>query len=159
MKNGTSDPIISAICQRFTRQIRFEQFIERQQSGSGVAAPSAETRAVRNFFLSSIERPLVIFVSSKKTFAARTAKLSSPFGTEGSSQRNAIPCFPGLLDIDLIAKRNRRDERLDFVKAIAAPAKNFQRKIDLRGSENLHNLQFVLSFRAKSRNLLSWSKY
>ena len=59
-----------------------------------------------------------------------------------------------LLDLDFVTKRNRRDERLDFVKAIAAPTENFQRKIDLRWSHDLHNLQFALSFRAKSRNLL-----
>jgi hypothetical protein len=40
------------------------------------------------------------------------------------------------------------------VKAIATTAENSQRKIDLRGSDDLHNLQFALSFRAKSRNLL-----
>jgi hypothetical protein len=40
------------------------------------------------------------------------------------------------------------------VKAIAATAENSQRKIDLRGSDDLHNFQFALSFRAKSRNLL-----
>jgi hypothetical protein len=40
------------------------------------------------------------------------------------------------------------------MKAIATPAENSQRKIDFRGSDDLHNLQFALSFRAKSRNLL-----
>jgi hypothetical protein len=40
------------------------------------------------------------------------------------------------------------------VKAIAATAENSERKIDLRGGDDLHNLQFALSFRAKSRNLL-----
>jgi hypothetical protein len=40
------------------------------------------------------------------------------------------------------------------MKPIAAAAENSQRKIDLRGSDDLHNLQFALSFRAKSRNLL-----
>jgi hypothetical protein len=39
------------------------------------------------------------------------------------------------------------------VKAIAPAAENSKRKIDLRGSDDLHNLQFALSFRAKSRNL------
>jgi orotidine-5'-phosphate decarboxylase len=59
-----------------------------------------------------------------------------------------------LLDFNLVAKRNRRDQSLDLVKAIAAKADDPQRKIDLCGSENLHNVQFALSFRAKSRNLL-----
>ena len=59
-----------------------------------------------------------------------------------------------LLDLDLVTKRDRREEGLDFVKAIAATAENSQPKIDLRGSDHLHNLQFALSFRAKSRNLL-----
>src|SRR5262245_17561245 len=58
-----------------------------------------------------------------------------------------------LLDLNLVAKRNRRDEGLNFVEAIAATAENSERKIDLRRSEDLHNLQFALSFRAKSRNL------
>jgi hypothetical protein len=40
------------------------------------------------------------------------------------------------------------------MKPIAAAAEDSQRKIDLRGSDDLHNLQFALSFRAKSRNLL-----
>ena len=48
-----------------------------------------------------------------------------------------------LLDLDLVTKRNRRDERLDFVKAIAAAAENSQRKIDLRWSDDLHI--FVMS--------------
>ena len=43
-----------------------------------------------------------------------------------------------LLELDLVTKRNRRDERFDFVKAIATTAENFQRKIDLRGSDDLH---------------------
>jgi hypothetical protein len=43
-----------------------------------------------------------------------------------------------LLDLDLVTDRNRRDERLDFVKAITATAKNPQPKIDLRGSDDLH---------------------
>jgi hypothetical protein len=33
------------------------------------------------------------------------------------------------------------------VKAIAATAENSQRKIDLRGRDDLHKLQFALSFR------------
>ena len=59
-----------------------------------------------------------------------------------------------LLDLDLVAKRNRRHKCLDFVKAVAAMAQNSKREIDLRRSEDLHKLQFALSFRAKSRNLL-----
>ena len=92
---------------------------------------------------------------SKKTFAARTTIFCSPLGTDGLSHANAIFSFSGApFNLDLVKNRNRRDERLDFVKAIAATAKNSQRKIDLRGSDDLHNLQFALSFRAKSRNLL-----
>ena len=41
---------------------------------------------------------------------------------------------------------------------IAPTAENSQRKIDLRWSHDLHYLQFALSFRAKSRNLLYWSQ-
>src|SRR2546423_270341 len=60
------------------------------------------------------------------------------------------------IDSDLVVERNRRDERIEVVETIVPPAENFQRKIDLRRSEGLHSsLQFVLSFRAKSRNLLS----
>ena len=40
------------------------------------------------------------------------------------------------------------------MKTIAAATDDSERKIDLRGSDDLHNLQFALSFRAKSRNLL-----
>src|SRR5690349_13849058 len=43
-----------------------------------------------------------------------------------------------LFDLDLVTKRNRRDERLDLVKAIAATAENPERKIDLRRSDDLH---------------------
>ena len=156
MKNGTSDPIISAI---FASASRGKFVSNSSLSASRVEAasllPPPRPAPCGIVFLSAIETPLVIFVSSKKTFAARTTILSSPFGTDGSSQRNAISLFAGaLLDLDLVTKRNRRDERLDFVKAIAAPAENSQRKIDLRWSHDLHNLQFALSFRAKSRNLL-----
>ncbi len=57
-----------------------------------------------------------------------------------------------LLDVDLVVERNRRDERLDFVKTIRAFPEDPQREINLRRSENLH-LHNSLSFRAKSRNL------
>ena len=59
-----------------------------------------------------------------------------------------------LLDPDLVSNGNWRNERLDFMEAIVAPAQDLQGQIDLRGGENLHSLQFALSFRAKSRNLL-----
>src|SRR6266498_4366047 len=47
-----------------------------------------------------------------------------------------------LVDPNLVVKRNRCDKRLDFVKAIAAAAQNFQVKIDLRRCENLHRHNF-----------------
>jgi hypothetical protein len=59
-----------------------------------------------------------------------------------------------LVEGNFVAKGYRRDERLDFVEAVLASTQNLQRKINLRRRENLHSLQFVLSFRAKSRNLL-----
>ena len=59
------------------------------------------------------------------------------------------PSFAGaLLDLELVEERNRRDECLNFMKAIAAATENSQRKVDLRGSKDLHNLQFALSFQA-----------
>ena len=64
--------------------------------------------------------------------------------------------FRSFIDSDRVVERNRHDERVELVETIVPSAENFQRKIDLRGSEDLHSsLQFVLSFRAKSRNLLS----
>src|SRR5437660_2778698 len=57
------------------------------------------------------------------------AKLDSLFGI-------------ALVDPNLVVKRNRRDERLDFVEAIVAASQNFQTKIDLRRCENLHRHNF-----------------
>src|SRR4029434_10449420 len=138
-----------------TGQFRVEDFIERQQSGSSVTASSAQTGAVWNrlferdrdtagdlrFFKKGVRR-----THHNIVFAFRHRRIIAP--------KRDFLVAGALLDLDLVTKRNRRDERLDFVKAIAATAENSQRKIDLRGSDDLHNLQFALSFRAKSRNLL-----
>src|SRR5947208_11481892 len=57
------------------------------------------------------------------------AKLDSLFGI-------------ALVDPNLVEKLNRRDERLDFVEAIVAACQNFQTKIDLHRSTNLHRHNF-----------------
>src|SRR6266480_1154081 len=106
MKNGTSDPTISAIF----ASASLGKFVSNSSlSASKVEAasllPPPRPAPCGILFLSTIEAPL--------------------------------------LDFDLVTKRNRRDERLDFVKVIAAPAEDSQRKINLRGSHDLHNLQFA----------------
>ena len=55
-----------------------------------------------------------------------------------------------LVDLNLIVERNRRDHRLDFVKAVLASTQNLQRKIDLRRREDLHSLQFVRQNRKRT---------
>ena len=156
MKNGTSDPIISAI---FASASRGKFVSNSSLSASRVEAasllPPPRPAPCGILFLSSIETPLVIFVSSKKSSLHAPQyclRLAAPTDHRSETRSSCLPERCSILISS--TKRNRRDERLDFVKAIAATAENSQRKIDLRGSEDLHNLQFALSFRAKSRNLL-----
>jgi hypothetical protein len=139
--------------QRFTGQIRLEQLIERQQSGSCVAASATKTGAMWNslFEFDRNTAANVRFFEKNVRRAHHNIVFSLRYRRIIASKRDLL--FAGaLLDLDLVTKRNRRDKRLDFVKAIAATAENPKRKINFRGSEDLHNLQFALSFRAKSRN-------
>src|SRR5438309_1016634 len=46
------------------------------------------------------------------------------------------------VDVDLIVERNWSDQRLNFMKAVAATAEDLQREIDLCWSENLHCAHF-----------------
>jgi len=99
----------------------------------------------------------VIFVSSKKAFAARTTILSSPFGTDGSSapKTRFLVCRKRCSILISSQSEIGANERLDFVKTIAATAENSQRKIDLSGAIDLHHLQFALS----SGQVEEWSEW
>ena len=156
MKNGTSDPIISAI---FASASRGKFVSNSSLSASRVEAasllPPPRPAPCGILFLSAIETPLrdLRFFEKNVRRTHHNIVFALRYRRIIAAKRDFV--FAGaLLDLDLVTKRNRRDERLDFVKAIAATAENSQRKIDLRWSHDLHNLQFALSFRAKSRNLL-----
>src|SRR6266700_4167716 len=100
MKNGTSDPIASAIFASASRgKFVSNSLLSASSTEAASLLPPPNPAPCGIFFLSSIEIACLTFV---------------------------------------VAKRNRRDKGLDFVKTIVAPAQNLQGQIDLRGSENLH---------------------
>ena len=80
MKNGTSEPIASAIfASACTRQFGIEQFVERKQGGSGVAAPSAQTRAVRNLLFQLDRNTAVDVCSLEKQVRRAHGEVIIPF--------------------------------------------------------------------------------
>ena len=67
-----------------------------------------------------------------------------------AAKLDSVPTF---IDSELIIERNWGDERVELVEAVVPPAKDFQRQIDLRRSENLHIV--MSSLREKSRSALA----
>ena len=61
---------------------------------------------------------------------------------EGSSHRKSIPNDAPARNREFVTERNRRHQSFDILRAIRTAAANFQRKIDLRGREKLHTIQY-----------------
>ena len=123
----------------FDRQRRSEMAVQPEQHCRSIAAAATETGAVRNALLqldreSRVDRPPLRGTDAPP--ARRDCRRLS--ATLGSSQTKSIPLRVARRDRDHIEQRHRRHQRLDFVKAIRAPAKNPEGKIDLRGRTKLH---------------------
>src|SRR4051794_13138385 len=91
MKNGTSEPISAASCASFSSGSAASS---SSFSPSKVAAasllPPASPAPCGICFCSSIRRPVSAPTVRKKSRAARTTRLSSPVGSEASSQTKSM---------------------------------------------------------------------
>jgi len=90
-----SDPIGSAISVSASRDnFASKSSLSASNTEAASLLPPPSPAPCGIFLLSSMEIAGSILVASKNAFAARTARLSSSCGTDGSSQRSLIP-FPG----------------------------------------------------------------
>src|SRR2546430_436178 len=124
-------------------------WMEVERVRGSASAPAARPGAVGFFFFELDGNRRFQLRCDKKTFR-------SPNDEIVVAHRDGwivAPKFDStfvLLDLHFVAKRDWNDKRLDFMKVITAAAQDFQRQIDLRGSENLHSLQFVRQNRKRT---------
>src|SRR5205085_12318930 len=99
------------------------QFIQREQSRGRVAAAAAESGAVRNIFSQTNRHSAAHFRLLEKQFCGAHHEIVIAGWKIDIVTREIDPAIL-FLDVDLVVKRNRRDERLDLVKAIGAALEN-----------------------------------
>ncbi len=111
--------------ERFTRKIRFEKFIESDQGRCRVAAPAAEPGAVRNFLLQFDQNAAMRFRAVEKKFRRAHHEIVVARWKIDIVTTEIDPAIL-FFDVDLVVKRNGRDESFDFVKAVVTAIENSQ---------------------------------
>src|ERR1051326_1931950 len=91
IKKGTSEPSASAIFASASRgRLVSKSSFNANRVDAASLLPPPRPAPCGIFFCRLIDRPPLEWVDSKKSFAARITRFSSPFGTVGSSQIKSI---------------------------------------------------------------------
>ena len=138
MKNGTSEPSSAASDTRVScGRLRFEQGIERKQSGCRVAAPAAKSGTVRNLFLQrDAQMWLETNVAAEKACRSNDEVILVCAKPRVIARELQIAFF-AQLDFQPIKEGNRTDQTFNFVKAVVPEAFHLKVRLIFAGANSI----------------------
>src|ERR1700745_1018572 len=97
--------------------------MEREQRRASVAAAPTQSRAVGNFLVQDNRNAAFCLGSLKKGFGGADDKIFIAVRNRGIIALEIDPAGV-FVDLEFVAERDRRNERLNFMKSIFPPAQD-----------------------------------
>src|SRR5436853_4539352 len=118
-------------------QIGLKKLIQPAQRCCRVTAATTKSSSMRNFLLKLDREAAFDFRILKEELCRANDQIVVAGGKRGIVAAEIDPTIL-VFDLDLVVKRNRRDQRLDFMEAVLSLSKNAQGEINLGRGENFH---------------------